>query len=245
MADTYRIISLCPSTTFHLFDLGLADQIVGRTKFCIEPKGRVESIQKVGGTKTPKFDLIKSLNPSHIMFNREENEIDQLAKVESIAETIITTPVDIESSLEQNRLFGEIFGRQTEAERIEEEIRSKLERIKSINFPKFSYLYVIWNDPIMIAGVDTYISELLTLVGGENAALKLTNDRYPQLTRSEIESLNADIVFLSSEPFPFKEKHRDLYRFAGDTIKLIDGQALSWHGSYTRIGLDYLLNYFS
>ena len=236
----YRIVSLCPSTTATLFDLNLAGQMIGRTKFCIEPAGKVDVIQKVGGTKTPKFDLIRSLNPTHILFNKEENDITQLTECESICQTVVTTPTDVQSSIEQNKIFGQLFGRESEATLLNKKIDALYQELKSKPFSGFSYLYFIWNKPYMVAGKGTYIETLLSLIGGQNAAANIGESRYPEVSKQQIQSLTADYAFLSSEPFPYKEKHIGDYRFAAKQVELVDGQLLSWHGSWTLKGLKYL-----
>lgn len=232
----FRIISLCPSTTETLIDLGLEKYIVGRTIFCIHPKKVVNNIKKVGGTKNPKFDKIRELNPTHIMFNLEENDINHLNEVKSICKTIVTTPTDIDSSIEMLHIFGREFSVEKEVKQLVSSIKHKLP-VKNNN-SSFSYLYFIWNKPKMIVGNGTYIDSILSEFGGINKASEYSSERY-----FSIESLldvKADRIFLSSEPFPFKEKHISEFKKYSECIELIDGEMVSWHGSRTLKGLNYL-----
>jgi iron complex transport system substrate-binding protein len=236
---SFRIISLCPSTTETLIGLGLANSIVGRTIFCIHPQEVVQYITKVGGTKNPKFDKIRTLNPTHIMFNMEENDANHLQEVRSICKTIVTTPVDIKSTIDMLDLFGREFFVLEKADKLIFAINQFLEEKRTCK--PFSYLYFIWNEPKMIVGKNTYIDEMLSLFGGKNEATKVSSERYITL---ENEKINVDKVFLSSEPFPFKEQHKKLFSDYSENIDLIDGEMVSWHGSRTLIGLNYLASLF-
>ena len=236
---TFRIISLCPSTTATLIDLGLKECIVGRTKFCIHPKEEVKDIAKVGGTKNPKFEKIKALNPTHILFNMEENEAMHLELMQEIAETVVTTPVDIQSTKQMIEIFGELFHVSEKAKQLCTEIDMCVSNLPK--YPPFSYLYFIWNEPHMVAGKHTYIDFMLSLIGGRNKANELSDERYLEVKGKP----QADYVFLSSEPFPFKDKHIETYKKFSDQVHLIDGEMVSWHGSYTIKGLQYLKSYFN
>lgn len=241
----FRIVSLCPSTTLTMFDLGLADCLVGRTIFCNKPADKIGAIAKVGGTKNPKFDKIRSLNPTHILFNMEENDAAHLPQMQSICEVVVTTPVDIESTCDMITLFGDTFLQRKNASGWARRIRVELERIKAKRWKPFRYAYVIWREPIMLAGAGTYITELLALFGGVNVALELSESRYPEATEGQLAQAQVGDVLLSSEPFPFKEKHREEFNNCGENVRLIDGEAASWHGTYTLHGLLYLEEYFS
>jgi len=226
---------LCPSTTETLIDLGLENSIIGRTIFCIHPKEIVTHIETIGGTKNPKFDKIRSLKPTHIMFNLEENEFSHLDEIKSISKTIVTTPTDISSTIEMLSIFGDEFSIQSKTTQKCIEINQFLKTKKK--YPSFSYLYFIWNDPKMVVGKNTYIDSMLSEFGGINAASSISEKRYITL---EDEEISVDKVFLSSEPFPFKEKHKSSYYAYSNSVDLIDGEMLSWHGSRTIIGLNYL-----
>ncbi|MEM7184464.1 MAG: helical backbone metal receptor, partial [Spirochaetota bacterium] len=201
----FRIVSLCPSTTLTLFDLGLGTSLVGRTKYCIKPENEVGNVESVGGTKNPNWQRIAALNPSHILFNMEENEADDLAKAQAICKTLVDTPVDIDTTLQQLKNFAEIFGVYDQAIEWQNKILDKLNELQSIAKTDFSFLYFIWDKPKMLAGRGTYIDALLSAVGGRNLALIFSEERYPKM--SEGFSSKADVVFLSSEPFHYQEKH--------------------------------------
>ena len=235
-----RIISLCPSTTLTLFDLGLKNEIAGRTIFCNKPESKVDKIPKVGGTKNPKFEKIKSFKPSHILFNEEENDINHLSKLENIANTVIHTPVDVKSSLKMISDYGDIFGCKEKSDDWTQKIESKQSEILNKKHKHFTYLYLIWREPYMLAGNATYIDHMLSLINGENLAITISSSRYPELALDKIKKLNADFIFLSTEPYPFKEKHFDEFKNENSRIQIVDGEALSWHGTYSFFGLEYL-----
>lgn len=235
----FRIVSLCPSTTLTMFDFGLAEALVGRTIFCIKPEKKVDAIAKIGGTKNPNFDKIKKLNPTHILFNMEENDASHLAELEHMCSVIVTTPTDIESTISMLHAFGTAFSRKAEASLWEQRIRAELLAIPKVN-GTFRYLYVIWRNPVMVAGSNTYIDYLFGLFGGVNVAQEISDKRYATLTETDLHKARADRIYLSSEPFPFKEKHIAEFEPFCNDIQLINGEAASWHGTYTVIGLQYL-----
>ncbi len=240
-----RLVSLCPSTTATLFDLGLGPAVVGRTRFCIRPAGQVDSIPVVGGTKNPSLRHIARLAPTHILFNREENNLRHLPPLEALAQVIVTTPVDIPSTLAMVTLFGEQLGVRAAAQAWVATIKQAVAAVRARAYPPFRYLYFIWDHPLMVAGAGTYISALLELFGGCNAAAEYSPARYPRLTPAEVAALQADVAFLSSEPYPYTAAHRPAYAYAGRQVRLIDGEMLSWHGTPTVQGLTYLQSYLA
>jgi iron complex transport system substrate-binding protein len=235
-----KIISLCPSTTLTLFDLGLEKQVIGRTIFCNKPEDKINRVMKFGGTKNPKIDKIRSFSPSHILFNEEENDITHLKVLQDISEIIIHTPTDIPSSIKMIRDYGQIFNCTESASLWAEKITKKYIELKNENHKTFTYLYLIWKNPYMLAGESTYINSMLSLINGKNLASQIPNARYPEISFEQINDLEADFIFLSTEPFPFTEKHIDDFKKINSTIKIVDGEALSWHGTYSYYGLDYL-----
>jgi iron complex transport system substrate-binding protein len=240
----FKIVSLCPSSTLTIIELGLKENLVGRTKFCIKPEQAVDSIFKVGGTKDPNFEKIKKLNPSHILFNLEENNYEHESELKTIAPLVTTTPTDINSTIEMLNLYGGTFNSLDKSSTIIANINNELINLKCRSFKPFSYLYLIWQKPFMVAGKNTYIDSMLSLVNGKNAAKNLKQNRYFEISESDILKLNLDVLFLSSEPFPFKTKHLEIYQHLAKEVKLIDGEALSWHGAFTVFGLTYLQKYF-
>jgi len=222
-----RIISLVPSQTELLVDLGLKDRIVGVTKFCVHPEGLRKKKIIIGGTKNYNFDLIDQLNPDLIIGNREENDqggIETLMKKYPVWMSDIYT---LDDSLDMIQWLGQIF-------KAEEKAKSIIDRIQ-IDFSmkpiiKGTGVYLIWNNPIMAAGSKTFINEMLKWAGFENL---IKANRYPEISKEELQQLNPDYLLLSSEPFPFKEIHlkelEELLPFA--KIKLVDGELFSWYGS--------------
>jgi ABC-type Fe3+-hydroxamate transport system substrate-binding protein len=240
-----RLVSLCPSLTELVFDLGAGDELVGRTKFCIHPESLVERVEKVGGTKNPKIARIVEMRPDLVLMNEEENRIED-------ADQLRAAGLFVHSSLPRNaagtaamvRSIGTAIGRIDAGERIAADIEARAERVRvaSKGLTDVSYVYLIWREPWMSVSNDTFVAALLSLAGGLNRVGD-TAERYPVLTVEEIRVLDPDIVLLSSEPFPFAERHalelEAALRFSRDRFELVDGELLSWHGSRTPRGIDY------
>jgi len=232
-----RIISIVPSQTELLYDLGLKANLVGLTKFCVHPVHLRKDIQVVGGTKNVNFDVIKSLRPDIIIANKEENSREIVEGLDAIAPVWVSDISSIDESLEMIRVLGELFSISEKAnsliELISSERRQFESEVKSIPFKKVAYL--IWKNPYMAAGSDTFINELLAINRYENI---IKESRYPEL---EIDKLKeADLILLSSEPFPFKQKHLDaIYQETGVPVKLVDGEYFSWYGSRLKNAFHY------
>ncbi|WP_313503518.1 helical backbone metal receptor [Kaistella carnis] len=232
-----RIVSLVPSITETLFDFDLtADEVVGRTKFCIHPANLVKNVQIIGGTKTLNIEKIKSLNPDLIIANKEENEKLQVEELMTDFKVWVT---DI-STIEDNHQFisdlGTLLNKKELAQSLNERI-AHIFTIKKNPLPQ-KVAYLIWKNPYMTVGNDTFINEVLENIGGEN--LFKDRKRYPEVTVEELK--NADQVFLSSEPFPFQQKHIDeLQKELPDKqMILVDGEAFSWFGTHLLQVEDYL-----
>lgn len=224
-----KIISLVPSITETLFDFGLtADEVIGRTKFCIHPSDLVKNVEVIGGTKNLNIDKIKSLKPDLIIANKEENEKLQ---VEELMKDFKVWVTDIET-LEDNRDFiselGKTLNKENLAEDFNQKIASVFNNIKVSDPKKVAYL--IWKNPYMTVGSDTFINEVLKKLGFENFFKNRT--RYPEVSVEELK--DADVIFLSSEPFPFQQKHIDelLFQLPEKEIILVDGEAFSWFGTH-------------
>lgn len=232
-----RIVSLVPSITETLFDFGLtADEVVGRTKFCIHPANLVKNVQIIGGTKNLNIEKIKSLNPDLIIANKEENEKLQVEELMTDFKVWVT---DI-STIEDNHQFisdlGTLLNKKEFAQSLNERI-AHIFTVKKNPLPQ-KVAYLIWKNPYMTVGNDTFINEVLENIGGEN--LFKDRKRYPEVTVEELK--NADQVFLSSEPFPFQQKHIDeLQKELPDKqMILVDGEAFSWFGTHLLQVEDYL-----
>lgn len=236
-----RIISLVPSQTELLVDLGLESSIVGITKFCVHPIRLKEDKVIVGGTKQVHFDKIKDLNPDIILCNKEENTKEMIQELEKIATVHLSDIYTIEDALELIELYGELFDKENEASAMVKEISNKKFEFEDFikDQPKRSVAYFIWKQPWMVAARHNFIDELLRLNGFDNYYRNL--NRYPEVALKEYLPENADIVMLSSEPFPFKNEHKQEVRpfFPNATILVVDGEMFSWYGSRLLKAFDY------
>lgn len=232
-----RIVSLVPSQTELLFDLGLEEEVIGITKFCIHPHIWYKTKQRVGGTKKLNLEIIDSLHPDLIIANKEENtkeDIEALAKKYPI---YLSDVSNVNDALEMIHEVGMLVGKQQEALQIINEIIS-LKQKRILNPSSLKTLYLIWYNPYMAAGSDTFIHSMLQEAGFPNC---LAQKRYPELCIKEIIELNPDLIFLSSEPFPFKQKHIDELQnlLPNSKIVLVDGELFSWYGSRMLKSFDY------
>jgi iron complex transport system substrate-binding protein len=229
-ARPQRIISLCPSLTETLLHFGLGERIVGRTHFCIHPADTVASILAVGGTKNLKEDRVLALQPDLVICEKEENTREMVEWLESRFPTYVTDVRDIPSAIEMIRCLGTITDCQAEGEALAAEVEAAFAGLPSYAGAP-SVLYFIWRKPWMVAGQDTYIDALLQRLGLRNLAASFAG-RYPALELEQLAGLSPDFVWLSSEPFPFKEQHIAELRgiFPGAEIRLVDGEMFSWYG---------------
>lgn len=237
-----RIVSLVPSITELVCDLGLAEQLVGRTGFCIHPKDVLRKIPKVGGTKSVNLKKIRELAPTHVIVNVDENRKETAdALAEFVPNLIVTHPLAPLDNLVLYRQIGKAFGKAREAEKLCASINSVLETISRNSFPQRKVLYLIWKDPWMTVSRDTYISRTLQLFGLNTVPVQ-ADRRYPEL--EDPEALDADLVLLSTEPYRFREKHRaGLESALNKPVHLIDGEMTSWYGSRAIQGLRYLADF--
>lgn len=250
--ESCRIVSLVPSITELLCDLGLSSHIVGRTGFCIHPAQVVATIPKVGGTKDVNIEKIRRLAPTHLVVNIDENEkptVDALSNF--IPNVIVTHPLSPFDNPPLFRLMGGIFGREQEAETLCTQLDSALQRLgwqvqhdamsaHRKNIQPHRVLYCIWQNPWMTVSPDTYIARMLELIGWQHWGAD-SSARYPVFQWNEELLSHIDEVMLSSEPYRFTEQHVDaLERQIGKPVRLVDGEMLSWYGSRSIKGLDYL-----
>jgi ABC-type Fe3+-hydroxamate transport system substrate-binding protein len=237
-----RIISLVPSQTELLYDLGLQNQIVGQTIFCIHPQQYFLNSTKIGGTKKVKFQVIDDLNPDLIIGNKEENTLEMIEQL-SIKYPVWLSDINtIEDTCYMINQIGQICNVEAQANQISEQIQHSFARITPQNLG--TCLYLIWKDPYMSVGQNTFINHVLETIGFTNV---ITNSRYPELTVEEIVNLNPQTILLSSEPYPFKQKHIDqlLEILPIANIKLIDGEMFSWYGSRLKYSVDYFKEQFN
>ena len=240
-----RIVSLCPSLTELVFDLGLGDSLVGVTKFCVHPADGVHRIEKVGGTKTPKVERIAELRPDLVLMNEEENRVEDAKALEAAGIAChISFPKTAIGTAAMVRSIGESVERAEHGERIARAIEEAARRARegSKGLPAVRYAYLIWREPLMSVSGDTFVSDLLELAGGENAFADRPK-RYPVVKAEDLAAAGLHAVLLSTEPFPFQEKHVDeVSRTTGlapEIFHIVDGEMLSWHGSRTPGGIDY------
>lgn len=236
-----RIISLVPSQTELLIDLGLEDKIVGITKFCVHPKHLRKTKKIVGGTKKVSFEKIEALEPDIILCNKEENTkelVEKLAKKYAVHVSDIATISDTLNMIQQ---YGHIFQCENISLKICTSIQEKVSNFKTFikNKPQKEVLYFIWKKPWMSVGNDTFIHHLLDINGFSNS-LK-SKQRYPEILETDFALLQPDFVFLSSEPFPFKEEHAQELKnkFPEAKIVFVDGEYFSWYGSRLLYAFDY------
>jgi ABC-type Fe3+-hydroxamate transport system substrate-binding protein len=236
-----RIVTLVPSITELLCELGLAAQIVGRTGFCIHPAEVVQAIPKVGGTKDVNIEKIRKLAPTHLVVNIDENEkptVDLLA--EFIPHIVVTHPVRPRDNLALARLMGGVFCREPQAEAWCAAFEAEYALLRAApKGPPQTMLYCIWQDPWMTISRDTYIARMLEEIGW--SVPTLGEVRYPRFEWSFGLIAGVDGVLLSSEPYRFTEAHADaLEKQIGKPVLLVDGEMMSWYGSRSLQGLRYL-----
>ena len=240
-----RLVSLCPSLTELVFDLGRGADLVGRTKFCVHPADGVARVETLGGTKNPKLARIVTLAPDLVLMNEEENRRED-------AEALRAAGIRVHSSFPRNaadtaamvRDLGAVLERPAEAERIAADIEARSLRVRedAAGRPPVRWAYLIWRQPYMAVNGDTFVDALLTQAGGQNV-FGTKADRYPVVEPAELVAAGPDVVLLSTEPFPFAERHVDeLVAATGlprDRFRIADGELLSWHGSRTPRGVEY------
>ena len=240
-----RIVSLCPSLTELVFDLGRGDELVGITQFCVHPAERVGAIEKVGGTKNPKLDRIRELRPDVVLFNEEENrKQDHDALLEAGVHVCNSFPKDARETAQMVRLIGRELERAEQAEPIARDIEERVARVEAEGKGRtpVRFAYMIWRRPWMSVNGDTFASSLLVQAGGVNVFADC-EARYPEVELSKLSAGSVDLLLLCTEPFEFKDKHvAELAQATGidpARIRIADGEYLSWHGSRTPAGVDY------
>jgi len=240
-----RIVSLCPSLTELVFDLGLGEDLVGITDYCVHPAGGVASIEKVGGTKTPAVERIADLRPDIVLLNEEENRREDEATLTGAGVRCLTTfPRTSLETAEMVRTIGAALERRQEAERIAGDIEQRTAHVvdQARGRTTIRWAYLIWRKPWMSVNADTFSSALLDQAGGRNVFAE-REARYPQIALDELRAADPDLVLLCTEPFPFAEQHiEELARdtgLASERFVIADGEYLSWHGSRTPAGVDY------
>ncbi len=284
-----RIISLVPSQTELLYDLGLRDEVVGITKFCVHPNEWFRTKTRVGGTKKYDFEKIKQLNPDLIIGNKEENEKEQIELLMKEYPVWMSDIYNLKDALNMITQIGTLVGKQQEAivlklnigaafVQFENKIKNSSPCTTQSIAPPFSHAqaitqgglsskpqtanselrtshsqlptphsqlptiaYFIWRKPHMVAGNNTFINDMLTRCGFSNVFASLHSSRYPEVSQEQIAEAKPEIILLSSEPYPFKEKHIEEFQSICPDAKIIivDGELFSWYGSRLLQAPDY------
>jgi len=223
-----RIVSLVPSQTEFLSEIGLDKEVVGVTKFCIHPKSWFKTKTRVGGTKTVNFDKIKELQPDLIIANKEENTQSEIEELQKSYTVYISDIFSLEDNYQMMIDIGVMTNKEVETKKIISNIKANFEGLKQLNK---KVLYLIWRVPFMVAGKNTFINHILNKCGFING-VEDEGSRYDEINSEDIKSLNLDYIFLSSEPYPFKQKHiSELQQFTNAKVILVDGEMFSWYGS--------------
>ncbi len=243
-----RIVSLVPSITELLCDLGLAGALVGRTGFCVRPRETVRRIPKVGGTKDIDLGRLRALAPTHVILNIDENRKEHARVLaEFVPALVVTHPLSPLDNLALYRLIGGIFGREREAEALCERFQARYAALGAAagELAPERVLYLIWRNPWMTVSRDTYVSRMLALVKWETIP-EITGDRYPKISLDDDAVDAARVVLLSTEPYPFRDAHLAEVRASlprARKVELIDGEMTSWYGSRAIEALGYLLQF--
>lgn len=239
-----RIISLVPSQTELLHYLKLDKSVVGITKFCVHPTKWFKNKTRVGGTKQYHFDRIESLNPNLIIANKEENDKEQILQLAKKYPVWVSDVKNLVDAYTMIQSIGEITNTSKNATELVEHIKVGFTDLQKtvVTRQKKRVLYLIWQKPYMTIGGDTFINDMIERAGWTNCYADQT--RYPIVTENDIKKLNPDLILLSSEPFPFKEKHITPIKKLCPTavIRLVDGEYFSWYGSRLLHTSEYLRN---
>ena len=235
-----RIVSLCPSQTETLLELGAGERLVGRTRYCIHPEPTVIRITEVGGTKQLRVPAIEQLKPDLVIAEKEENRREDVELLAARWPVFVTDVRDIASGLRMISTLGRLCGCETAATGLIKKISTRWRSLKALPKPR-STAYLIWRKPWMAAGADTYIHDVLTRCGLVNVFAQ-SAARYPETTMKKLAVLSPELVLLSTEPYPFKEKHRGEFAKAlpQSKVLLVDGEAFSWYGARMLKSADVL-----
>jgi ABC-type Fe3+-hydroxamate transport system substrate-binding protein len=232
-----KIISLVPSQTELLYDLGLDEQVIGITKFCIHPKQWFSSKTRIGGTKNVNIEAIKALQPHLIIANKEENVKEQILELAKEFDVWVTDINTFEEALQMIEDIGHLTDTNAKGNHLAQKIKDEFKNITALQKP-INTCYLIWQNPYMTVGGDTFINDMLQKCGFNNIFANKT--RYPEITISQllianlpVQQAGCQLLLLSSEPYPFKQKHIDELQkqLPYTKILLVDGEMFSWYGS--------------
>ena len=240
-----RIVSLVPSQTELLHYLELEEETVGITKFCVYPDKWFRTKTRIGGTKAISINSINDLKPDLIIANKEENVKEQIESLAKDYPVWVTDINNLEDALTMIKDIGELTFKQKEVDLLIKEINTGFDNLTpklQTKNNKLKTAYLIWRNPYMTIGSDTFINDMLLKCGFENVFAH--KSRYPEVTIEELHISNCQLLLLSSEPYPFKQKHIDelSIRLPGCKIILADGEMFSWYGSRLLLAPDYFKN---
>lgn len=224
-----RIVSLVPSLTETMAYLGLEKETVGITKFCVHPAEWFASKQRIGGTKNVNIEKVKALRPDLVIANKEENVQDQVEAISHFCPVLLTDIVTMQDAVDDIVAIAKYTGKSNEAEKLVLEIQQEFSTLRFTKQRKAVYL--IWRNPWMLAGGDTYIHQMMLAAGYENVFGD--HPRYPETSLEALVDMEIDTILLSSEPYPFTYKHVVEVSAAVPQaqVSLVDGEMFSWYGS--------------
>ncbi len=226
-----RIISLVPSQTELLYDLGLDEEVVGITKFCVHPEQWFRTKTRIGGTKNINIEKIIALKPDLVIANKEENVKEQVEALQPFTEVYVSDISTLADAKQMIMQVGALVHKKEKAGLLVEEIEKQFETLQQIHQHTTPAAYFIWSDPYMAAGGDTFINDMMCVCGFANV---FENEvRYPEINIEQLKTICCKVLLLSSEPYPFKQKHIDELQplLTGTKIVLVDGEMFSWYGS--------------
>ena len=245
-----RIVSLVPSLTELICELGLRESLVGRTGFCIHPRESLRNVPKIGGTKDVAIERVRELAPTHLVVNVDENEkptVDALAAF--VPEVVVTHPIDVDDNRALIERFGRLFGREQAAAQLVERFDAALAALRARRYAPLPVVYLIWKDPWMTVSANTFIARMLAEAGMQVVSPR--GARYPVVELDWMRDSGARAILLSSEPYRFRDRHaaelaRQLSadgRRPAPACVTIDGEMTSWYGSRAIAGLRYLRDF--
>lgn len=240
-----RIVSIVPSQTELLFDLGLDNEVVGITKFCIHPIEKFAAKAKIGGTKKLLIEKIRDLKPDLIIGNKEENTQGEVELLMQEFPVWMSDIYNLEDAMRTIAQIGELVDRAPEAAYLNHLINTGFTDLQTLAVTKNidkTVAYLIWKDPFMTAGTNTFIDDILRKIGLDNV---IKQSRYPEVNLTLLSTLNPQLVFLSSEPYPFKQKHIEEIKnvLPNAKVMLVDGEMFSWYGSRLVKAVQYFFEF--
>jgi ABC-type Fe3+-hydroxamate transport system substrate-binding protein len=234
-----RFISVVPSQTELLHHLGLDAEVVGITKFCVHPQHWFRNKQRIGGTKNLNIAHIQQLQPDWVLANKEENVKEQIEAIKQFCQVYLSDVKDLADALQMIQDIGQLTNKTVAANDLCLHISRSILALPLVPKPQTT-CYLIWQNPYMTVGGDTFIDAMLQMAGCQNVFHQ--QERYPSISIETIQALQPQNIFLSSEPYPFGEKQARALKAAcpNANVRLVNGEAFSWYGSRLLHSLDYI-----